>query len=68
MDGVLVEVRGKERLILSVDLLRRSVLVELPFSSVAACAGPDIAASAASSKCLSFQPSGIRVSRTGTEG
>jgi transcription antitermination factor NusG len=35
LEGVLVQVRGKERLILSVDLLRRSVLVELPSSCVA---------------------------------
>jgi len=35
LDGILVQVRGKERLILSVDLLCRSVLVEVPLSSVA---------------------------------
>ena len=35
LDGMLVQVRGKERLILSVDLLCRSVLVEVPLSSVA---------------------------------
>lgn len=35
LDGMLVQVRGKERLILSVDLLCRSVLVEIPLSSVA---------------------------------
>ena len=35
LDGLLVQVRGKERLILSVDLLCRSVLVEVPLSSVA---------------------------------
>lgn len=34
LDGMLVQVRGKERLILSVDLLCRSVLVEVPLSSV----------------------------------
>jgi transcription antitermination factor NusG len=35
LEGILVQVRGKERLVLSVDLLRRSVLVELPSSCVA---------------------------------
>lgn len=34
LDGMLVQMRGKERLILSVDLLCRSVLVEVPLSSV----------------------------------
>jgi transcription antitermination factor NusG len=37
MEGTLVQVRGKERLILSVDLLCRSVLVEVPLSSVILC-------------------------------
>jgi transcription antitermination factor NusG len=32
--GFLVEIRGKQRLVLSVDLLRRSVLVELPSESI----------------------------------
>ena len=40
LDGVLVEVRGKERLVLAVDLLRRSVLVELPLTSVTVSAKP----------------------------
>lgn len=34
LSGLLVEVRGRQRLILSVDLLRRSVLVELPMDAV----------------------------------
>lgn len=34
LSGMLVEVRGQQRLILSVDLLQRSVLVELPSASV----------------------------------
>lgn len=37
LEGMVVEVRGKERLILSVELLRRSVLVELPVSCVGFC-------------------------------
>ncbi len=37
LEGVLMEVRGSEKLILSVDLLQRSVLVELPISSVSLC-------------------------------
>jgi transcription antitermination factor NusG len=40
LDGMLVQVRGKERLILSVDLLCRSVLVEVPLSCVALCPKP----------------------------
>jgi transcription antitermination factor NusG len=40
LDGMLVQVRGKERLILSVDLLCRSVLVEVSLSSVELCAEP----------------------------
>lgn len=32
--GVLVEIRGKKRLVLSVELLRRSVLVELPSDAI----------------------------------
>jgi len=44
LDGMLVQVRGKERLILSVDLLCRSVLVEVPLSSVA---------------CVSYVPSDL---------
>jgi transcription antitermination factor NusG len=35
LSGMLVEVRGKQRLILSVDMLCRSVLVEVPVSCVA---------------------------------
>jgi len=35
LEGILMQVRGKERLILSVDLLCRSVLVEVPLSSIA---------------------------------
>lgn len=35
LEGMLMQVRGKERLILSVDLLCRSVLVEVPLSSIA---------------------------------
>jgi transcription antitermination factor NusG len=38
LQGLLVEVRGGQRLILSVELLRRSVVVELPATSVAFCA------------------------------
>jgi transcription antitermination factor NusG len=34
MSGVLTDVRGRQRLVLSVDLLRRSVLVELPAACV----------------------------------
>ncbi len=37
LQGLLIEVRGAERLILSVELLRRSVMVELPPSSVVLC-------------------------------
>lgn len=37
LEGIVVEVRGRERLIISVDLLRRSVLVEVPVSCVAIC-------------------------------
>ncbi len=33
-EGMLVEVKGTEKLVLSIDLLQRSVLVELPASSV----------------------------------
>jgi len=40
LEGMLVQVRGKERLVLSVDLLCRSVLVELPPSSVELCEEP----------------------------
>jgi transcription antitermination factor NusG len=40
LDGMLVQVRGKERLILSVELLCRSVLVEVPLNSVEICAEP----------------------------
>jgi transcription antitermination factor NusG len=40
LEGMLVQVRGKERLILSVDLLCRSVLVEVPLSSVGLCVKP----------------------------
>lgn len=42
LDGTLVQVRGKERLILSVDMLCRSVLVEVPVSCVALCAKTDL--------------------------
>jgi transcription antitermination factor NusG len=35
LSGMLIRVRGKQRLILSVDMLCRSVLVEVPLSSVA---------------------------------
>jgi transcription antitermination factor NusG len=38
LNGMLVQVRGKERLILSVDLLCRSVLVEVSLSCVEHCA------------------------------
>jgi transcription antitermination factor NusG len=38
LNGTLVQVRGKERLILSVDLLCRSVLVEVSLSCVEHCA------------------------------
>ena len=38
LTGILIRVRGKERLIISVDMLCRSVLVEVPLSSVALCA------------------------------
>ncbi len=64
LDGVLIEVRGKERLILSVDMLRRSVLVELPLSAVSVCAKP------ASDPCGRFSGYQSRVAlfRTGTEG
>lgn len=42
LQGILVEVRGAQRLILSVELLRRSVVVELPATSVVFCAAtPD---------------------------
>jgi transcription antitermination factor NusG len=34
MSGVLTDVRGRQRMVLSVDLLRRSVLVELPAACV----------------------------------
>jgi transcription antitermination factor NusG len=37
LEGMLMQVRGKERLILSVDLLCRSVLVEVPLYSVEHC-------------------------------
>ena len=37
LDGILMEVRGRERLVLSIDLLRQSVLVEVPASSVVVC-------------------------------
>jgi transcription antitermination factor NusG len=37
LDGMLVQVRGRERLILSVDILCRSVLVEVPLYSVELC-------------------------------
>ncbi|HEY4051192.1 MAG TPA: UpxY family transcription antiterminator [Acidobacteriaceae bacterium] len=67
LDGVLVEVRGKERLILSVDLLRRSVLVELPFSSVAVCAKPDVPVSDFSGRFSSYQSRGTSLFRTGTD-
>jgi len=40
LDGMLVRVCGKERLVLSVDLLCRSVLVEVPPASVELCEGP----------------------------
>ena len=65
LDGVLIEVRGKERLILSVDLLRRSVLVELPFSSVTACAKPGV--SDPGGRFTSYPPRGRGLSRTGTD-
>jgi transcription antitermination factor NusG len=38
MDGSLVTIRGKERLMISVEIFRRSVLIELPLSSVTSCA------------------------------
>jgi transcription antitermination factor NusG len=42
LQGLLMEIRGAQRLILSVELLRRSVIVELPASSVVFCtAMPD---------------------------
>ncbi len=44
LDGMLVQVRGKERLILSVDLLCRSVLVEVPLYSVALSVEPRVSA------------------------
>lgn len=66
MDGVLIEVRGKERLILSVDLLRRSVLVELPFSSVAVCAKPG-ASTDSLRRYSGYQPHGTDLFRTGTD-
>jgi transcription antitermination factor NusG len=34
LDGILVQVRGNERLILSIEMLCRSVLVEVPLSCV----------------------------------
>jgi transcription antitermination factor NusG len=40
LDGMLVQIRGKERLILSVELLCRSVLVEVPLYSVEICIEP----------------------------
>jgi transcription antitermination factor NusG len=67
LDGVLVEVRGKERLILSVDLLRRSVLVELPFSSVSVCPRPSPSVSSSSGRFFDYQPHGISLFRTGTD-
>ena len=45
LDGVLVEIRGKERLILAVGLLQRSVLVELPPTSVTVSAKPVVSVS-----------------------
>jgi len=68
LDGVLVEVRGKERLILSVDLLRRSVLVELPFSSVVVCSKPEASVFDPSGRFSGYQPYGKGLFRTGTEG
>jgi transcription antitermination factor NusG len=67
LDGVLVEVRGKERLILSVDLLRRSVLVELPFSSVSVCPRPSPSVSSSSGRFFDYQPHGTSLFRTGTD-
>jgi transcription antitermination factor NusG len=66
LDGVLVEVRGKERLILSVDLLRRSVLVELPFSAVTVCAEPGISLPDTSGRFSSYESRGTSLFRTGT--
>jgi transcription antitermination factor NusG len=45
LDGVLVEIRGKERLILAVGLLQRSVLIELPLTSVTLSAKPVVSVS-----------------------
>jgi transcription antitermination factor NusG len=42
LDGMLTQVRGKERLILSVELLCRSVLVEVPLSAVEICEEPQV--------------------------
>jgi transcription antitermination factor NusG len=68
LDGVLIEVRGKERLILSVDMLRRSVLVELPLTAVAACVKPGVPASETSGRLSGYQPRERGFFRTGTEG
>jgi transcription antitermination factor NusG len=65
LDGVLIEVRGKERLILSVDLLRRSVLVELPFSSVTVSANPGVCNS--NGRFVNYPTRGRGLSRTGTD-
>ena len=67
LDGVLIEVRGKERLILSVDLLRRSVLIELPFSSVTVRAKPGVSVSDSSGRFSSYQNRGTGLFRTGTD-
>ena len=68
LDGMLIEVRGKERLILSVDLLRRSVLVDLPFSSVTVCAKPIASDAEFSAISTNSRPRGTGLFRTGTEG
>ena len=68
LHGVLLEVRGKERLILSVDLLRRSVLVELPFSSIEICADSAGYTAGSAGRSLGYQCRGAASSRTGTEG